>query len=217
MIRRLCDRKFSNALPHHRTIFGPPPPSSSSPFSENSYKTFNYNGQQLFYAQEESSVLCRCVCKNNRAFKLHITNDDGSVFLEIERPLRLYYQALIVRDENGMAMGQIERKFTWFSRDFTVSGPEGQPLFNIHGPFFRAWTFEISALVWCLFYLIRLSSRVLMFSTIAGLKPACQGCDHIAASFRDPIYSKPRDPIYSMPLRSSFSYDIAPSFVGPQP
>jgi hypothetical protein len=49
-------------------------------------------------------------------------------------------------------MGQIERKFTWFSRDFTVSGPEGQPLFNIHGPFFRAWTFEITALDGCVLF-----------------------------------------------------------------
>ena len=53
-------------------------------------------------------MLCRCVCKNNRSFIMHILNPDQSVFLVIERPLRLYYQTIICRDQNGVVLGSVE-------------------------------------------------------------------------------------------------------------
>jgi len=111
--------------------------------TENSYKTYSQQGQQIFFAKEKSSVLCRCVCKNNRSFIMHILNPDQSVFLVIERPLRLYYQTIICRDQNGVVLGSVERMFTFFSRDFIVRDAEGRDIYVINGPFFRPWTFEI--------------------------------------------------------------------------
>lgn len=62
-----------------------------------SYKTYSQRGQQIFFAKETSSVLCRCVCKNNRSFIMHVMNPDQSVFMIIERSVHLYTSLHVVK------------------------------------------------------------------------------------------------------------------------
>ena len=102
-------------------------------------------GRPLFHAAEESGLVCRCLCGSSRAFKLHIVADDGTPFLRVERPYRFYFHALeVVSVADGRVVGRVERKFTFFSRDYALTGPDGEPLLVVSGAWYKPWTFDVS-------------------------------------------------------------------------
>jgi hypothetical protein len=102
-------------------------------------------GRPLFHAAEESGLVCRCLCGSSRAFKLHIVADDGTPFLRVERPYRFYFHALeVVSVADGRVVGRVERKFTFFSRDYALTGPQGEPLLVVSGAWYKPWTFDVS-------------------------------------------------------------------------
>ena len=63
----------------------------------NQYTVLDERGNRLFNVQEESGVCARQCCKSNRAFTLHVCDDGNEEVIRIERPLRFFWQEILVR------------------------------------------------------------------------------------------------------------------------
>ena len=117
---------FARLRDSHVKDLSPPTPISKTTRHFRSYKTYSQRGQQIFFAKETSSVLCRCVCKNNRSFIMHVMNPDQSVFMIIERSVHLYMSSKVeARDraqpfartpahlEHALSCGMVRPSHMW--------------------------------------------------------------------------------------------------------
>jgi len=112
--------------------------------TKNRYAVSDPSGQQLYWAAEESSVLARLFLKTLRPFSVHILSMDGKPVLKVVKPFRFYFHEAAVLNTEGLAMGQVKREFSIFSRRFTVRDSQGGELYAICAPFFHPWTFTVS-------------------------------------------------------------------------
>jgi uncharacterized protein YxjI len=67
----------------------------------------------------------------------------GAVALVLERPWTWFFSELEVRDGQGRLLGTIDQRFAFFARRFSVRDASGRELAQLHGPFFRPWTFRV--------------------------------------------------------------------------
>jgi uncharacterized protein YxjI len=81
----------------------------------------------------------------SRPFKLHIRNADGTPFIEVDRPWKFYHHELTVTDVSaGVYLGQVKRRFSMCTREFDIFDSQGRLLFQVHGPMFQPWTFNVT-------------------------------------------------------------------------
>ncbi len=110
----------------------------------NRYVVSDERGNELFYAVEEpGSVLARLFLKAYRPFAINVVDTGGETLLRIERPFRFYFHTAEILDGSGKLVGTLQRNFAVLRRLYSVSSPNGQPLFELFGPLFHPWTFQI--------------------------------------------------------------------------
>ena len=113
-------------------------------FRINKYVVSDERGNELFYAlEEEGSVLARLFLKAYRPFAIDVLSRDGQKLLRIERPFKFYFHTAQIYDGTGTLIGTLERHFAVLRRTYSVLGTDGNVLFQLFGPLFHPWTFNI--------------------------------------------------------------------------
>ena len=67
----------------------------------------------------------------------------GETLLRIERPFRFYFHTAQIFDGSGRLIGTLQRHFSVLRRLYSVLSPSANNLFDLFGPLFHPWTFEI--------------------------------------------------------------------------
>ena len=109
----------------------------------NRYTVMTPEGEELFYAQEESGTIGRIFLKSHRPLTLRISDRSGNDVLVSNRSFFWFFSHLHVKDAQGRHLGSLRRKFSFPSRKMAVEGPGGQPVAEIRGPLLRPKTFMI--------------------------------------------------------------------------
>lgn len=81
--------------------------------------------------------------KAKRPFVIQIFDGFGTAVLEVRRPWRFFFSRVEVLDGRGQAIGVVQQRWAWFARRYTLEDPFGRELAELHGPFFRPWTFQV--------------------------------------------------------------------------
>ncbi len=117
--------------------------------TRNRYQVTGPDGEQLFLAGELGgglgALLVRSFLKSKRPFTMEVRDREGALALTIKRPWRWYFDRAEVLGPDGQPLGAVEKRFAFFARRYTVQGSMGETLAEIHGPFFRPWTFFVNA------------------------------------------------------------------------
>lgn len=115
--------------------------------TKNRYEVLDPAGQTALYAAETGggflSAIGRNFLKSKRPFTMHLAAPHGAIAYTLRRPWNWFFSELHVHDASGQKVGMIDQKFALFARRFSVQGPSGEELAQLHGPFFRPWTFRI--------------------------------------------------------------------------
>lgn len=117
--------------------------------ARNVYVVYDESGAPLLNVEEQGSgfgaFLKRLFLQYMRPFTSKVENlaTGGTHVLTLHRPFRFIFHRLEVVDADGVKLGAIQRKWTWFRRKYIVEGPEGQEVATLFGPFFRPWTFKV--------------------------------------------------------------------------
>jgi uncharacterized protein YxjI len=117
--------------------------------SRNTYVVYDERGNPVFNVQEQGHGIInffkRVFLGAYRPFTAHVEDLSGEHghMLTLQRPFRLIFHRLEVRDKQGKLLGAIQRRWTWIRRKYEVEGPTGEILCTLFGPIFRPWTFEI--------------------------------------------------------------------------
>jgi len=112
--------------------------------TKNRYVVMDTEGNELYAAAEVGgSWLGRQFLKSMRPFTVSVRTLDGAEALSVRRSFRFYFHKADVTDGNGQLLGTIEKRFSVFRRLYTVYDAAGVEAFQLVGPFFHPWTFEI--------------------------------------------------------------------------
>jgi len=115
--------------------------------TKNRYTVQLPDGQLAMYVAElgggAMAFLSRSFFKAKRPFTMQVTDPYGNPQLTLRRPWNWFFSELHVTDANGQAVGTIDQNFAFFARRFVITDPAGTELAQLHGPFFRPWTFRI--------------------------------------------------------------------------
>lgn len=117
--------------------------------TKNRYSISQPDGQLALVAAElgggAMALISRSFFKAKRPFTMRITDPQGQVQLTLRRPWNWFFSELHVTDATGARVGMIDQKFALFSRRFVITDAAGTELGQLHGPFFRPWTFRVMA------------------------------------------------------------------------
>ncbi len=112
--------------------------------TRNRYTVFSSDGNPLFLAaEEEGSFLLRWFLKALRPFSIRILDMQGESVLSLHRPFRFYFHVAEIFDNQGKLVGTIKRKFSILRRIYSVNDPSEQEMYQLFGPLFHPWTFNI--------------------------------------------------------------------------
>lgn len=112
--------------------------------TKNKYTIRDLGGRPMFEALEESPVWSRWLLSSLRPFTLHLWDHRNVAVLELKRPFRFYFGEIRIADQRQRPMGKIKRKFSMIRRKFSVQDRLGREKYEIIGPFFHPWTFNIT-------------------------------------------------------------------------
>ncbi|XP_065887721.1 phospholipid scramblase 1-like [Dysidea avara] len=109
--------------------------------TRNKYRLRNSVGQQVYFAQEDSSCLVRQCCGPERPFAMNITDNNGVEVIHLERPLRCSgwccfccLQELEVQAPPGQVVGYVKQDCTFVYPNFTIENESHEPILTIKGP-----------------------------------------------------------------------------------
>lgn len=110
----------------------------------NRYVILDDAGNELFYAVEEKrSLLARLFLKAFRPFAIDVLDNAGEPVLRIERPFKFYFHTAAIVDGGDKVVGGLYRRFSALRRFYDVMSPSGEKIFELFGPVFHPWTFQI--------------------------------------------------------------------------
>lgn len=115
--------------------------------TKNRYVVQLPDGQTALYAAEIGGgaweFITRTTLKARRPFTMQLLDATGAVAFQLERPWTWFFSELHVRDAQGQRLGTIDQRFALFARRFAILDPTGRELAQLHGPWFRPWTFRV--------------------------------------------------------------------------
>jgi uncharacterized protein YxjI len=115
--------------------------------TKNRYVVQLPDGQTALYAAETGggamAFLTRSFLKAKRPFTMRLVDAYGNLALQLERPWTWFFSELHVTDGHGQRLGMIDQRFAFFARRFVILDPNNRELAQLHGPFFRPWTFRV--------------------------------------------------------------------------
>ena len=113
--------------------------------ASNKYVVSDTQGNDLYYAAEvEGSFVLRAFLKAARPFTMVISDPTGQRVISISRPFRPILSLLSVFDEAGQEVGMVKRRLSLFKRRYSIVDVQGNTVFEITGPVFHPWTFNIT-------------------------------------------------------------------------
>ena len=74
---------------------------------------------------------------------MQILAPDGTIVLTLNRPWRWFFYEIRILDATGQLLGTIRKRWTWLRKKFSVLDARGTELFELLGPIFKPWTFQI--------------------------------------------------------------------------
>lgn len=112
--------------------------------TRNRYEITDSSGQTLFFAGEvDGSWFARAFLKAKRPFTLEVKDTLGMTALTVRRPWTWFFSRADIFDGNGVQLGTIQQRFAIFQRRYTLLDARGGEIGELHGPFFKPWTFKI--------------------------------------------------------------------------
>ena len=115
--------------------------------TQNRYEVRDPNGQLAMYAGEEGGggmdFITRSFLKAKRPFTMRLTDAYGAPAYVLRRPWNWFLSELHVQDAAGQPIGMIDEQWAFFARRFIITGANGEQLAELHGPWFKPWTFRI--------------------------------------------------------------------------
>ena len=112
--------------------------------TKNKYVVLDSTGKELYMAVEEvGNVVMRMFLKALRPFEISVRSYDGKLGLRVNRPFRFYFHRLEVFDAQGQILGAVQRQFDLLRRVYLILDKSGNEIFQLFGPIFHPWTFEI--------------------------------------------------------------------------
>jgi len=112
--------------------------------TKNKYAVLDTSGNELYIALEEKGpVIARWFLKALRPFEIRVRTYDNQLVLRVGRPFRFYFHQLNVFDSHDNLLGTIKKRFSLLRRIYSVIDSSGQEIFQLFGPIFHPWTFEI--------------------------------------------------------------------------
>lgn len=89
------------------------------------------------------SFLARGFLSAARPFTIEIGRQGGHTEMVVQRPFTLLFARATVLDGTGRVLGTVRQRFALLSRRFTIEDADGNELAELHGPWFRPWTFRV--------------------------------------------------------------------------
>lgn len=112
--------------------------------NRNKYAIFDTDGNELYMAIEDGgSTLMRWLLKSLRPFEISIRTHESDLQLRVVRPFRFYFHQLNIFNSKGELIGTIQKQLSLVQRVYSVLDSIGNELFQIFGPLFHPWTFQI--------------------------------------------------------------------------
>ncbi|MFQ5509711.1 MAG: phospholipid scramblase-related protein [Leptospirillia bacterium] len=110
----------------------------------NHYTVNTPGGDRLFDADEyDGPTLMRWFLKAARPFTINLRGADQRIALRLTRPFRFYFHEVEVANGSGVVMGKVARRFALLHRVYTVHDHMGRTVYELFGPMWKPWTFEI--------------------------------------------------------------------------
>ncbi len=109
----------------------------------NAYTVQDQLGNVLFRVAEQSTPWMRNLLKSMRPFTMHVSAPEGRTMLMLHRPYRFYFVELEVRDADNRLLGTVRKRFSLLNRCYELFDQQDGARYEIVGPFWRPWTFEI--------------------------------------------------------------------------
>ena len=112
--------------------------------TKNRYEVMDDEGQPLFFAGEVGTgIISRQFLGSRRPFTIEVRDGNGQVALVVKRPWRFLFARAEIFDGAGNPLGAIQQRFAVLTRRYTLEDATGAEVAELHGPFFRPWTFRI--------------------------------------------------------------------------
>lgn len=114
---------------------------------ENSYKLFNDKGAEIGSIRQKLTVgqkLLRLLLnKSMLPFRLEIKDLDDNLQTSLSRGWTFFMSKILIEDSNGLNIGYIKQKFTFFKPTFQIYNSSDQLVSVITGDW-KAWEFKIN-------------------------------------------------------------------------
>lgn len=112
---------------------------------ENTYVVRDGIGRQMFLASEEAehSWLFKSFLNASRPFTISVLPSNSRHGIRVTRPFRFYFHEADVALLDGKKIGCVKKKFSILRRIYSVYDSKGRERFQIMGPVFKPWTFNI--------------------------------------------------------------------------
>ena len=87
-------------------------------------------------------ILKRFFLRSHRPFQIAILNKEGNRILKLHRKFFFFFSDLYVQFDNKN-YGSIHRRFSIFSKVYSILNHSSQEVFKLKSPFWKIWTFPI--------------------------------------------------------------------------
>ncbi|NLI76342.1 MAG: scramblase [Candidatus Riflebacteria bacterium] len=111
--------------------------------TENRYTVYDANNRTMAEARELSGWLARNFLKGARPFEMDVTDRDGNYLMFLNKEFAFILHRLEIRDGKKKYLGAIQRKFSLLERNYIIEDAAHRTVFQIVGPIFSPWTFNI--------------------------------------------------------------------------
>ncbi|KAJ6632942.1 Phospholipid scramblase 2 [Pseudolycoriella hygida] len=109
--------------------------------TENKYQIFNYSGQEIFSAKENTDCLTRNCLGRKRPFEMSIVDQRGEEVIHLSRPLacgicclRCCPQSIEIHAPLGNLIGTVEEEWNLLIPKYQVKDETGSVVLRIEGP-----------------------------------------------------------------------------------
>jgi uncharacterized protein YxjI len=112
---------------------------------ENNYIVRDGIGRQMYLAseEEEHGFFFKSFLNASRPFTISVLPSNSRHGIRVTRPFRFYFHEASVALLDGKPIGSVKKRFSFVRRIYTVYDNKGNEKFQLFGPVFKPWTFNI--------------------------------------------------------------------------
>nr|XP_022340667.1 phospholipid scramblase 2-like isoform X1 [Crassostrea virginica] len=112
----------------------------------NKYKIMNTQGQQVYFAAEESDTCTRQCCGPNRSFTMHITDNMGQEVIRVSREFKCgagcpwcacvdaLAHEVTIEAPPGQVVGYVKQEQSWCPPNYSIQDANRQEVLTMKGP-----------------------------------------------------------------------------------